>query len=94
MKLPSKKQLEAAITCSKRNVCQGCNLIIDEDADVPAECVELVAQTALEYRDWMVDLYIQLRGRTGYCPCCEKAEGHERDCELAILLEGSEVEKW
>jgi hypothetical protein len=94
----TKKQLEDAARCRKI-YCEDCSF-----REIPhcGSCDfdlrrELIAQTALAYREMLERL--EWAGLTNsncyYCVICgrRKEKGHQPDCELAALLKESEAKE-
>jgi len=79
-----REQLEDAAKCDAKSACE--NGLID--GCVKGGCVTYYAQTALE----LADMLKRLDRENDVCPICglDKAYGHEKGCELAVLLEGLE----
>jgi hypothetical protein len=82
----TKKQLEDMANCANH----GCDSCTAKDT-VGGACQIASAQTALTYREMLERLeWVD----NDYCPICwqYRANGHANDCELATLLNESEVE--
>ncbi len=86
----SLKQLQDAENCC-RNPLENdeCVCGLRTVSGVPAVCVEVVARTAIAYRDMLKRL--EWNGEINNAECCpicgEHGEnGHSKNCELAALL--------
>jgi hypothetical protein len=95
----SKKQLEDAAECPQNGLCTKCEMdcvrtLYNGYFD---GCISEAAQTALAYRELAEKRRLMLKQLEWidgeWCPICDGRFEHKPDCELAALLNESEVEE-